>query len=244
MDATLRSGMGDERIKVGDVEVAPLGRTPRPDDDFMCSLCLSTFKVAELTIVPSFDAERGWTGAYRCPNDRAAAYEAARSSVLFEALADDQLGNFLGMIDRWNLPPATLRPFVEGESLPGAIVTILGLLEQGVVRLNHGFVPPPEGDRAIVLAIDALLACLIAPRGHAVDEALLPLLRRGEARGVLLDFAIKSTMKALLPTDTLDIERWTEVLTYSDIKRVAEAPEGDPSPEEIAHWRAVVEGDA
>jgi hypothetical protein len=235
--------MTDKKIKVGAVEVAVLERAPRPEDDFMCSHCLATFKVAELTIVPHFDRQRGWTGAYRCPKDRGAAYEAARSALLFETLSEDELASFVAMIARWNLPAATLRPFVQGETLQGAVLTMINLLERGVVRLTHGFVRPPEGIRPIVLAIDALLACLIAPRGHAIDEALLPLLRRGEARGVLLDFAIESTMKSLLASDTLDVERWAELLTHSDIQQVPDAPKGDPSPEEIAHWRAVVTGE-
>jgi hypothetical protein len=233
--------MDPKRIKVGDFEVGVMEKVPEPDDKFMCSHCLSSFAVRDLTIVPSFDQGRGWTGAYRCPGDRAQAFEAARSALLFGGLSETQLVDFLATVDRWNVPPVALRPFTSGESLESAVLTILDLLERRVVRLSHGLSPAPEGTREIFLAIDAILACLIAPRGHAVDHALLPMLRTREARAILLDFAIKSAMCALRSGDTLDTERWAGILAYSEIERAKDAPDADPSPEEIEHWRAVVE---
>jgi len=208
--------------------------------EFLCSQCFTTVAQRDLTIVTSFDAERGWSGAFRCPADRGAAFEAARSALLFGGLSQDRVVAFDATLAHWGVPPAALRPFTNGESSEAAALTMLGLLERNVVRLVHDTAHHP---RPIVLAIDAILACLIAPRGHGVDKWLLPMLRAGEARAVLLDFAVACAMHSIEPSDVVDTARWEEVLSHSDFQRATAPPDGVPSPEEVAHWRAVVFGE-
>jgi hypothetical protein len=236
------------------VDIAKLGlpievsdRDPQPDDEFLCSMCLGTFRVRDLHVVPSFDPERGWSGAFRCPGDRAVTYEAARMVLSVGGLRDDELAGFLETVERWGPPIEAFTPFVRGRPLERAALEVLRVLEQNIVRLAPGKSPRPalsDGDgRPVFLMTDAVLACAIAPRGHAVDERLMPAVRAGEIRPVIVHAALRCAMRAVLAGDRIDVERWSELLRHAEMQRSTEQSSSmEPTADEIAHWREVVFG--
>jgi hypothetical protein len=204
-------------------------------------MCLSVVWFRDLHIVPTFDLEQGWSGAYRCPRDRASSYGAARAALA--TCRADQLADFFTTVARWGPPLVALRPFTAGTPLEDAARRVLDLLDQGIVRLAHAGPPSGDGPEPAFFAVDIVLAFLIAPRGHYVDRELLPLLRQKKYRPILVEAAVRYAMCALQPGDRVDTDRWAELLALSEVDKLSEdtiLPE--PSADEIAHWREVVFG--
>jgi hypothetical protein len=209
-------------------------------DGFMCSTCFAVVPLRDVRVIPTLDLDDGWTGAYRCPVDRAPAYEAARDAL--QRCDEDHLAGFFATIERWGPPLVALAPFTTGRSLRDAALAVLARLEQGTVRLAPARLAP-DGVEPAFFAVDIVLAFLIAPRGHAVDHRILPLLREGQYRAVLVEAAIHFALCAVQPADRVDTERWAELLALAEIDKSPENTDlPQPSLDEIAHWRNVVFG--
>ncbi len=212
--------------------------------ELLCSECCVAYSSAEMTIVPSFDASGRWGGAFRCTRDRHKAFREAKAVLEARGGETPLVEDFFDTVERWGVPRVALWPFTVGKPLGASALLTLDLLERNVVRLSAAEIPSVPHQAPVWLAIDAVLAVLIAPRGHAIEVALFPALRANEARAVILPFAIKCAVASIREGDRLDIARWEELLSHADIDPISDpAPTAPPSANEIAHWRAVVFGE-
>jgi hypothetical protein len=96
----------------------------------------------------------------------------------------------------------------------------------------------------VVLAIDIVLAFLIGPPGHRLEQIYFDRCEAGEWEPVLLDLALFCAMSSVQPGDRVDHARFARFLRYVRVQRLSVRGEGEaltpPSQAEIDHWRAVV----
>jgi hypothetical protein len=227
--------------KLDELSISLSDQDPKPDDNFLCSLCRGGFKVRDLHIVPSFHSdERRWTGAYRCPGDRGVSYELARIVLYAGGLSEDEFVGFFETVERWGPPMEALCPFVNGKPLQQGALEVLRVLEEDILRLKPSKAPlrqAPAGAEPVWLMADAVLACLIAPRGHSIDTELIEPALAGKILPVIVDRALYCAKHALRPEDTIDVDRWTQLLRVAEFEKFDRSAYSEPAAQEIEHWR-------
>jgi len=103
---------------------------------------------------------------------------------------------------------------------------------------------PSEGKNPMVFGIDLVVMALIGPPGCPV-EPLIEQAAKGEMTPVVIDLALYAAMSSVQPSDHVDHARFARLLRYAEIQRSIDRDTNafsPPTPDEIAHWRAVALG--